>query len=43
MAIANDTCEDKILKLNSMAVNVNRYIKQAKRIVEVTALGKFPL
>jgi hypothetical protein len=43
LAKANDTREDKILKRNSMAVSVNRYIKQAKRIVEGTALGKFPL
>jgi len=43
MPKANDTREDKIVKRNTMAVSVNRYIKQAKRIVEGTALGKFPL
>ena len=43
MPKANDTREDKIIKRSTMAVSVNRYIRQAKTIVEGTALGKFPL
>ncbi len=43
MAKANDTREDKIIKRNRMAVTVNRYIKQAKRIVEGTSMGVFPV
>ena len=42
MPTKGDTHEDNVIKRNRMAVSVNRYIQQAKKIIDGTAVGIFP-